>query len=143
MNKLRFSAEDIQFITLFESKTKAKVKDFLRYDNAVFFLVEEGDMGLAIGKRGVKVEKLRKAIDKQVIVFEYNPDSERFLKNMFYPIEVHGLEVVRTSSEKTAVVQVSIEDKKRAVGSKGVKIKAIREFAQRHFDIESINLRAV
>jgi transcription termination/antitermination protein NusA len=143
VTKVRYTTDDIKTIALFESMTGAKIKDFLRQDNTLCFLVQTGDMGLAIGKAGVKIEKLRKAIPHNVMVFEYDSNEEKFLKNMLHPVEVHGLEIATTSGEKTAIVEVAREDRARVVGPAGARIKAIKEFAKRHCGIDTINLRAI
>ena len=143
MSKLRFGADEIKHINLFESMTKAKVKDFLRENDTLCFVVREGDMGLAIGKKGVNVEKIRKAVGKPVMVFEHNENGEEFLKNMFFPIEVHGVNIANVPGETSAIVQVAREDRSRAIGPGGVRIKIIKQLAKRHIDIDTLNLKAV
>lgn len=143
MSKIRFGTDEIKHITLFESMTGAKVKDFIKEEDTYCFVVRSGDMGLAIGKKGVNVEKIRKALGKQIIVFEHDNDDEKFLEKLFYPIELHGINVAKTPGETTAVIQVARQDRSRAIGPKGVKIKLIRQLIKRHHDIDSVNLRSV
>jgi transcription termination/antitermination protein NusA len=143
VSKIRLSTDDIKHITLFESLTGAKVKDFLNEGESMSFLVNMGEMGLAIGKKGANVEKVRKALGKNILVFEYNEDEEQFLKNMFAPVEVHGLSIAKTSGGTSAVVEISREDRSRAIGAGGSRIKVIKTLAKRHCDIDDLNLRAV
>jgi transcription termination/antitermination protein NusA len=143
VNKIRLNTDDIKHITFFESTTGAKVRDFFTIENQMCFIVNPGDMGLAIGKKGAKVEKMRKSTGKDIIIFEYNEDPEEFLKNMVTPVEVHGLDIATTSGGKTAIIQISREDRSRAIGYNGKKIKAIRTAAKRHFKIDELNLKTV
>ena len=54
---IKFSANEIRFIALFENMTGAMVKDCIIDDEhgKVTFVVKNGDMGLAIGKGGQNV----------------------------------------------------------------------------------------
>ena len=51
---IKFSANEIRYIALFENMTGAMVKDCIIDDEhgKVTFVVKNGDMGLAIGKGG-------------------------------------------------------------------------------------------
>ncbi|MBD3387694.1 MAG: NusA-like transcription termination signal-binding factor [Candidatus Altiarchaeales archaeon] len=143
MNKIRFDADEIKLISMFESTTGAKVNDFLMDSNLLCFLVKQGDMGLAIGKNGSKVEKLRRSLGRNILVLEHSDDPEKFIENMFHPVEVHGLEVGDTPDGLMATVQISIEDRSRAIGREGSRIRMVKALAKRHHNIGNINLRAV
>ena len=62
---IKFGANEIRFIALFENMTGAMVKDCIIDDdnNKVTFVVKQGDMGLAIGKRGSTVSKVQRAVE--------------------------------------------------------------------------------
>jgi N utilization substance protein A len=141
--KLRYSTDDLKNIAFFETQTKSKVVDFIRSNDVLCFVVAKGDMGLAIGKGGSKIEKIRKSMKKPIIVFEFDEVAEEFLKNMFHPIEIHGLEVAQTSGEKIALVQIAFEDRPRAVGKKNNRLKLMKELVERHFQIDDIRVKAV
>ena len=55
---IKFSANEIRYIALFENMTGAMVKDCIIDDEhgKVTFVVKNGDMGLAIGKKGVNIK---------------------------------------------------------------------------------------
>jgi len=141
--RIRLGEDDIKLITLFESMTKAKVKDFISEGGDYCFIVKSGDMGLAIGKGGANIAKVRKAVGRNIIVFEHDENPENFLKNMFYPVEVHGISVAQTSGNVAAVVEVAREDRSRAIGPGGSKIRMIKAAARRQAGIDELNLRAV
>lgn len=143
MSKIRLDADDIKHIAFFESATGAKVKDFLKEGETACFVVETGDMGLAIGKKGAKVGNVRKALGKNILVFEYHPDPEQFIKNMFHPVELHGINIAKTPDTVTAQIHISVEDKSRAIGLGGVRIRLIRQLVSRHHKIDELTLRTV
>ena len=64
---IKFNAHEIRFIALFESMTGAMVKDCILDDeNAkVTFVVKNGDMGLAIGKNGINIERAKLLAKRQ------------------------------------------------------------------------------
>ena len=69
---IKFSANEIRYIALFENMTGAMVKDCIIDDEhgKVTFVVKNGDMGLAIGKKGSSVSKVQRAVDKGVEIIE-------------------------------------------------------------------------
>ncbi|MFH1056047.1 MAG: NusA-like transcription termination signal-binding factor [Candidatus Altiarchaeota archaeon] len=143
MNKIRLTTDDIKHITLFESMTGAKVKDFLQEGDTLCFLVKAGDMGLAIGKKGGNVEKARTALGKNILIFEHNDDEEQFIRNLFTPVEIHGLNIAQTSDNKVAVVEISRADRSKAIGHNGTRIKAAKALTKRHSNIDELTLRTV
>jgi transcription antitermination factor NusA-like protein len=62
---------------------------------------------------------------------------------MFHPAEIHGINVAKTSGGTTAQVQIGREDRSRAIGPGGAKIKLIKALAKRHHNIDELNLRAI
>lgn len=143
MSKIRFDIDDIKHIALFESMTGAKVKDFLRDGDSMCFVVKAGDMGLAIGKKGSKVEKVRTALGKTVMVVEFADEDQQFLRNLFHPVEVHELDIAGDGGARTASVGVGRGDRSKAIGQNGSRIKMARALAKRHFNIEDITLKTV
>ena len=71
MEKIRLNATEIKYITLFENLTGARIKDCVSEKNTIGFLVENGHMGLAIGKNGSNVSRVMKVIGKNIIVIYF------------------------------------------------------------------------
>ena len=78
---IKFSANEIRYIALFENMTGAMVKDCIIDDEhgKVTFVVKNGDMGLAIGKKGSSVSKVQRAVDKGVEIIELDDDPIQFI----------------------------------------------------------------
>jgi len=70
---ITFTTETLRLLTLFENVTNVPVKDCFVDNGTVYFIVEEGKIGLAIGKGGTSIKKAEKVIGKKVKVFEYIP----------------------------------------------------------------------
>lgn len=143
MGKIRLGSDDIKYITLFETLTGARVKDCIQVENAMGFLVDKGDMGLAIGKNGASIEKVRAALGKSVFVAEFADDASDFVKNMFSPVKIKQVRIRETGDEKVADIDVARNDRKRVIGQEGIRIKIAKELSKRHHNIDNINIKVV
>jgi N utilization substance protein A len=143
MGKIRLGSDDIKYITLFETLTGARVKDCIQVENAMGFLVDKGDMGLAIGKNGASIEKVRTALGKGVFVAEFADDASDFVKNMFSPVKIKHVRIRETAEEKVADIDVARNDRKRVIGQEGIRIKIAKELSKRHYNIDNINIKVV
>ena len=140
---IKFNANEIRFIALFESMTGAMVKDCILDDEntKVTFVVKNGDMGLAIGKSGSTVTKVKKAVGRGVEIIEYNEDPAQFIKNILSPAELKSIKIVDRNDEKIAIVNTDSSNKRIAIGKNGVNIERAKLLAKRQHDINNIILK--
>ena len=141
---IKFGANEIRFIALFENMTGAMVKDCIIDDdnNKVTFVVKKGDMGLAIGKRGSTVSKVQKAVDRGVEIIELDDDPVQFIKNILSPAELKTVKVTtRKSGEKIATVTTDNTNKRIAIGKNGINIERAKLLANRLHNIDNIILK--
>jgi len=134
---VKLSTESIRFLTLFESLTGASVKDCIVEDDRVIFVVKKGDMGLAIGKGGINIEKAKELIGKKIEVVEHSDDVVEFITNIFKPIRVTA-KLMEKDGKKVAVVTVNPQYKGLVIGKGGKNINKAKELVRRHHDIEDI-----
>ena len=124
--------------------TGAMVKDcIIDEDNGkVTFIVKNGDMGLAIGKKGVTVTKVQKAVDKGVEIIEHSEDAIEFIKNIMAPAKVNSIKVLqKENKEKVATVVTDTTNKKIAIGKNGHNIERAKLLAKRQHNISNIILK--
>ncbi len=143
MGRIRLGSDEIKYITLFETLTGARVKDCIQVQDTMGFLVNKGDMGLAIGKNGVNIEKVRQAIGKGIFVMEFADQPNEFIKNLFNPIRVKQVRIHTIKNEKIADIDVNKRDRKRAIGQEGIRIKIAKEMSKRHHNIHNINIKVI
>lgn len=138
--EMRLSSEEIRYLTLFENLTGASVKDCIVYEDKVIFVVKKGDMGLAIGKGGINVDRARELIGKRIEIIEHSDDPAEFIANIFKPIKVN-VKVLDKGNAKTAQITVSPDLKGIVIGKGGKNINKAKELAKRHHNIEDIVVR--
>ena len=141
---IKFGANEIRFIALFENMTGAMVKDCIIDDdnNKVTFVVKKGDMGLAIGKRGSTVSKVQKAVDRGVEIIELDDDPIQFIKNSLSPAKLQSVKISqKQSGEKIAIVTADNTNKRIAIGKNGINIERAKLLADRQHNIDNIILK--
>ena len=140
---IKFTANEIRYIALFENMTGAMVKDCIIDDEhgKVTFVVKNGDMGLAIGKGGSTVSKVQRAVDKGIEIVELSDDSIQFIKNLLSPAEVQGVKIIQKAGEKIAIVTADTTNKRIAIGKNGVNIERAKLIAKRQHNINNIILK--
>ena len=134
---IKFDNETIRSINVFEEVSGVEVKDCLIRDERVYYVVEEGKIGLAIGKNGETVKKVQSNLGKDVKIFEYSEDAETFIDNLV-PTKVKNVEISNNGGEKVAKIDVAKRSK--AVGRKGRNVKVMERFLNREHGIQRVKI---
>jgi N utilization substance protein A len=137
--RLTLSDTALRHIALFEDVTGANAIDCLVDDERVCFLVATGEMGDAIGPDGTTVEQVEKRLGKRVSLVEHADTPELFIANALAPAVVHNVTISENSST-VAYAEVDRADTGVAIGRDGETIETARRLAERHFDIDDIEL---
>lgn len=132
----KLTADEIGYVTLLEDITGATVKDCINADE-IIFVVKNGDMGLAIGKKGVNVNRIRKALGKKVEIIEHSDDPGEFMKHLFHSFRVEDVKIV-DGDVRVARVYIDERDKKMAMAVRGKKLDRLKMLAKRCHGIEDI-----
>lgn len=141
---IKFSANEIRFIALFENMTGAMVKDCIIDDenSKVTFVVKNGNMGLAIGKGGNTVSKVKRAVGRGVEIIELSDDSDQFIRNLLSPAELQSVKITKNKKgEKIAIVTADNTNKRIAIGKNGINIQRAKLLADRQHEISNIILK--
>lgn len=130
----------MQYIALFEQTTGAHAKDCLIVDDdqKIIFVVKSGEMGLAIGKNGNNINRVKKQIGRHVEVIEYSEDPKEFIKNLFQPASVKSVAISTKGDRQVAIVDVAAKDKGLAIGKNGRNINKVKMLAQRHHKFDDV-----
>ncbi|HUV80237.1 MAG TPA: NusA-like transcription termination signal-binding factor [Candidatus Bathyarchaeia archaeon] len=140
---VKLDTEGIRCIGIFESSTGAGVKDCIvdKEANKVIMVVKKGDMGLAIGKGGANINKVKKMLRKDIEVVEHSPDLKEFIENLLRPALVKSVELLDKNDKLCAYVEVLTKHKGIAIGRDGERIKKVNLLVKRNLGVDSVIIK--
>jgi N utilization substance protein A len=140
---IKITADEMRYIALFESVSGASVKDCIvdEEQGRVIFIVNPGQVGVAIGRGGRNIHTLENMTGKKQEIIEYSEDPATFIKNALKPAVVKEVRVSeRADGKKIAVVTVSPKDKGVAIGKNGKNAERLRFLSKRYFNIQNVSI---
>ncbi|MCZ6647787.1 MAG: NusA-like transcription termination signal-binding factor [Nitrososphaerales archaeon] len=141
--KIKLKYEELSLMSLFQSISGAMARDCVIDDkmDRVIFIVNKGEMGLAIGKSGQSIKNVQNAIGKVVELVEYSDDPREFISNALDPKLVADIRLSeKVDGTKIATVLVDQKKKGAIVGRNGRNAEKARLLAKRYFEIGNIHI---
>ena len=138
---IKLTTDQIRLISLFQNVTKTTARDCLddEKQNKIIFVVNEGKMGLAIGKGGSNIKSLQNILKRNVELVEHFDDPIKFLKNILNPKFVNEVKLdTKQDGSSQAIVIVDQGKKGLVVGREGRNAEKARLFAKRYFNISNV-----
>ena len=132
--KVTLDQQAIQTISLFQNITGSSVVDSIT-DEELYFVIAEGQFGMAVGKNGSKIKKAENVFKKPIRIFEYASTAEEFIRK----IVPDAQEIKKTGEEIT--VKVKPADRSRVIGKGGKNIKIINQFLSRLYGIKEMKVK--
>jgi N utilization substance protein A len=142
-NGIKITADEMRYIALFESISGASVKDCIidEEQERAIFIVNQGQVGVAIGRGGRNIHTLERMTGKKHEILEYSEDPVQFMKNALKPAAVREVRITeRMDGKKMAVITVNPKDKGIAIGKNGKNAERLRFLAKRYFDIQNVSI---
>ncbi len=142
MTEIKLSSDQLSLMSMFQGMTGATAKDCIVDEklNRLIFVVQKGQMGLAIGKEGVSVKKIERAVRRPVEVVEWADNIEGLVRNI---LGRHVQEVRvgdRLDGTKGIVVVVDSRKKGAVLGMGGKHAEKVRLLVKRYFDVSSLQI---
>ena len=141
LRSIKLSTDQIRLISLFQNVTKATARDCLddEKQDRIIFVVNQGMMGLAIGKGGSNIKSLQNILKRNVELVEYFDDPIKFLKNILNPKFVNEVKLdTKPDGSSQAIIIVDHGKKGLVVGRAGCNAEKARLFAKKYFNISSV-----
>ena len=138
---IKLTTDQLRMMSLFQNVTGATARDCVEDEkqDRVIFVVNEGKMGLAIGKGGSHIKNLQNIVKRNVELVEYSDDPIKFLKNMLNPKLITEIKMnKRADGTLQAIVIVDPKKKGIVVGREGRNAEKARLLAKRYFEITSV-----
>ena len=126
----------MKIISIFESITGAKLKDCILNERLVF-IVEENEIGKAIGKRGINIKRLENMLKKKIRVVEFNHDILQFIKNLLYPLQIANIE---NNDGLITITGPDTKTKALIIGRNKQNLNNLIEVVKRYFNVKDIKV---
>lgn len=133
--KITLDNNTIQAISMFEKITGATVIDSLSDEDTFYFVVSNGQYGLAVGKGGMKVKNAEKIFKKNIKVFEHNDDAKLYVKSLIPEAQDVKIE------NNIATVKIKPNERSKVIGKAGKNIRIVTQLLERAFEIKEIKLK--
>jgi len=138
---IKLTMDQMRKISLFQNITKVTPRDCIddEKQDRLIFVVNEGKMGLAIGKNGSNIKSLQNLLKRNIELVEYYNDPIKFLKNLLNAKLINEVKISkRADGSQQAIVLVNPNNKGLVVGRAGRNAEKARLLAKRYFDIPSV-----
>ena len=142
-DKIKLSSDQLKLMSMFQEISGAMAKDCVVDEkmNRVIFIVNKGEMGLAIGKNGQSIKNIKKSVGQDVDLVEYSDDPAELIANSLNHKLVKNIKLTeKTDGLKTAIVSVDDSKKGEIVGRNGKNAERARLLAKRYFQITTLQI---
>jgi transcription termination/antitermination protein NusA len=139
--KIKLTSDELRLISLFQSITSANARDCVVDEkmDRVIFIVNKGQMGLAIGKGGATIKQLQNVVGKKVELVEYSDDPSEFIRNILNTDMINEIRLnEKIDGTRQAIVIVDAKKKGVVVGREGRNAEKARLLAKRYFQISNV-----
>lgn len=134
--KIKYDINLMKYMSLFETVTRAKVKDCFE-DHILTFVVDEGEIGKAIGKKAANIKKLEKMLNRKIKIVEFNSTLIQFIRNLVFPVKLAGIE------ENEGVVTLKAVDmtgRGILIGKSAQNLRNNEKVVQRYFELKELKV---
>ena len=140
---IKLTSGDLELMQMFQQQSGATARDCIvdtKMDR-IIFVVNKGEMGLAIGRAGQNVKNIQGAVGKPVELVEFSDDPKEFIKNSLDPKLAGDVRLTeRIDGRKVATVVVDEKKKGALLGRNGRNAERARLLAKRYFGISNIHI---
>ena len=109
MTEIKLTSDELRLMSLFQSITTATARDCIVDEkmDRVIFVVNKGQMGLAIGKGGATIKQLQNVVARKVELVEFSDDAAEFIRNMLNADMVSDVRIRLRPSARTAIAALT------------------------------------
>ena len=140
MANITITEDTMRFITLFENVTRAQALDCIDKGDLLIFVVPKKQVGMAVGKQGENIRKLKDMMKKSIEVVGFSRNLEAFLRSIFHNYKVRKVEIEERGEVSYSRVTVDPSQKGRAIGRGGSNLRLAKEIVNRYFERTEITI---
>jgi len=141
--EIKLTADQLGLISIFQSMSGATVRDCIVDEKGarLIFIVNSGQMGLAIGKKGATIQNIERVIKKPIEVVEWSDDPTVMVKNALDPSAIQEVRLTdRLDGSKAMSVIVDPRRKGAVLGRGGKNAEKVRLIARKYFNITNVQI---
>ena len=140
MTDISLSTDAMKYIRMASEITMVDILDCLITNDKLVFVVRQGDLGAAIGRKASNLHKLQSVFKKNIKFVEYHKDKTQFIRNLCKPFTTENI-TFSGEEDSIAYIVVSPSDKSKLIGKNGQNIELIRQLAKRHHSIKDVQVK--
>ena len=130
--------ELMKIMDCFTRITDARLKDCFIDDNSMLhFIVEENDIGKAIGRNGSRAKMVENILNRKIKIVEFNSDVLQFIKNTVFPLRIRGIE---NNSGEIVIDASDLKTRGLLIGRSAANLRNLELIVKRYFDIKVIKV---
>ncbi len=136
--KISYDVNMMKFMSMFQTLTKANLKDCFAEEGMLVFVVQPGEMGRAIGKNASNVRRLSDMLKRKIKIVEFNEKVFEFIKNLIHPLKLMDIE-----ESEGIITLTAIDSKTRGmlIGRAAENLRRLENQARRYFEIKEIKVQ--
>ena len=143
MPEIKLSSDQLGLISIFQNMSGATVRDCIVDEKGarLIFIVNNGQMGLAIGKKGATIQNIERVIKKPVEVVEWSDDPAEMVRNALDPRAIQEVRMTdKLDGTKSMTVIVDPRRKGAVLGRGGKNAEKVRLIAKKYFNISNVQI---
>jgi len=136
-SKIIFDQASMQIMAMFEKLSRATIKDCIIDDAQAVFIVAQGEVGKAVGPKGINIKKMERQLNKRVKVAEYSDDVCQFVANLCMPAKVKS---VTLEGNIIKVAPADLQSRGFIIGRNASTLRKYESIIKRYFEIDKIKV---
>jgi transcription termination/antitermination protein NusA len=128
----------MKYMSIFSNITRTNLKDCINLNSRIIFIVDELQVGKAIGKKGANIKKLEKILNNKVMVVGFNNDPLSFIKNLIYPSKVKD---ITAEGEIYTITPGDSASRSMIIGRSATNLREHESILKRYFPVKEIKVK--
>lgn len=139
-SKITYDMALMHHIALFEQLTRAKLRDcFLdTVRNCLTFVVEQGEVGKALGKGASNLRRLEELLKKRVRIVEFADNPLQLIHNFIQPLQVKNIE--RDAEDRIVITGTDEQTNGRIIGRNAQNLRSLEQNIRRYYPVKEIRV---
>ncbi len=134
----KYNLEIINHINLFETLTKARVKDcFIDDKNRFVFIVNKDDIGKAIGKNASNLKRVQDLLKKRIKIVAFSDDVKEFIKSYVNPVELVSVNV---NDNIVEIKANGINAKGLLIGRDKKNLETLKQVLKKYYNVVDVKI---